>query len=293
MGGLRLHPFFDEMPAAVAILSGVLVCGAVFARDSLRLVRRGLQACNWDRWFLSGFGFWVAYGLALSWAVYPPMAVPATGFMMAFLMAACAATPVSKWLNVALLGCLLVCAAQATSSKLHTPFHWSGWKEPDVATATVRSRLPELEGYWLSPETAHFVDTVTGKIQQYSSPRDPVFVAPHMPLFYLLSGRTPPTFAYVHFTDVCPDDIARADARRLLQNPPAVIVYMEPDQAELRESERLFRGGQPSVERDLAAAIQSLTRDYSLVSELATPLTGKVFKIWSRPSRSTLVRPDD
>jgi hypothetical protein len=48
----------------------------------------------------------------------------------------------------------------------------------------------------------------------------------------------------------------------LLRNPPAVIVYWEQTEAEVRAAEFYFRNGKRSGVRDLIAAIETLKPQY-------------------------------
>ncbi len=66
-----------------------------------------------------------------------------------------------------------------------------------------------------------------------------------MPIFYALSERRPATRSLAHWIDVCPDNVALADAERIREKPPAVIVAMEIPDEQMKSDERMFRGGQP------------------------------------------------
>src|SRR5262249_25488946 len=141
---------------------------------------------------------------------------------------------------------------------------------------------PELAGFQLSPSTAQFYDGVTKVICAHSKPDDTILVYPHMPMLYGLANRRPATFSYMHWLDVCPDHIAEQDAAAILEHPPAVIVYMEISPAVFAELEKDFRGGKPSGQRKLVAAVESLVQDYRLVATYTAPGENLPIKVWVR-----------
>ena len=164
------------------------------------------------------------------------------------------------------------------------PFHWGGWWEPNVYSATQRLAEPELAGYRVSAQSADIVDRVTREIVANSEPGNTILAYPNIPIFYLLAHRSPATFAYVHYVDVAPDFVDRADAERILKNPPAVIVYWDQTEQELQDGERNFRHGNRSGMRDMVAAINALRPQYRAVDTFQT-LTGDKFIVMVREKK--------
>jgi hypothetical protein len=113
-----------------------------------------------------------------------------------------------------------------------------------------------------------------------------------MPIFYYLSDRHSVTFAYIHYFDVCADKFVRADARRLVERPPAVLIITEFPPTSVAFREAVFRGGGASGHRQMEAALTKLTREYRLVASL----DGKSYtsgdrqhypiQVWVRPEAS-------
>jgi hypothetical protein len=175
--------------------------------------------------------------------------------------------------------------ATAAGLKLQSPFTWADWQEGNVRRATVEPNFPELRGIRVTPETDRFLERVVADIQHNSRPDEPVAEFCCMPILYLLAHRAPATFAYVHYIDVTPDDVYRADAERLETNPPAVVVTLERSEEEVREGEINFRGGKPSGERTLWTVLRNLGPGYRLADILTTPNTNKRVEVWVRQDR--------
>jgi hypothetical protein len=105
-----------------------------------------------------------------------------------------------------------------------------------------------------------------------------------MPVLYILSGRTPPTFAYVHWWDVTPDHIARGDAKILRTSMPAVLVVMEFPAEKIKQLEREFRGSAQSGQRELLYTIAELSRSYRRVESLPAPGAQYRVNVFVRPT---------
>jgi hypothetical protein len=173
----------------------------------------------------------------------------------------------------------LLFVAQLSWQKCASPYYWRGWKEADIHRATITLKYPELRGYHVSPETAAFVMRVTDEIEAHSSASEPIFVYPHIPIFYLLSHRQPESFAYVHFIDVAPEFVYATDAAILRKNPPAVIVLFKPTDQELRRDEIYYRSGRRTSQRDLLAAVAEIQTRCRFQDSIVLPDTGQKVEI--------------
>jgi hypothetical protein len=139
-----------------------------------------------------------------------------------------------------------------------------------------------LHGFRLPKDAVRLIDGVTDIIRKRSAPGDAIFTYPSMPLFYYLSGRGSPTYSWSHNIDAVPDALAKSDAAILLRTRPAVIVYYDfpPGFAEWEEA--LWRGGRPSGQRAIVAAIASLSHEYELAGSFAVPMTRNPVKVLVR-----------
>ncbi|HVI07815.1 MAG TPA: glycosyltransferase family 39 protein [Candidatus Binatia bacterium] len=230
---------------------------------------------------LAGISFAVAFLGSLSWPTSTGMLLPSLTFVTAALLGALRQVPSGRFLRPVAILCCLVLMVQICWQKFTTPFSWGDWKEPDVHHATETLNYPELRGYHVSPQTADFVTRVTDAVDSHSRPDQPIFVYPNLPVFYLLSHRSPETFGYVHFVDVAPDFVDLRDADTLRRHPPAVIVLLEPSEQELRMGERYFRGGRRSAQRDLLAAIEEIRPQYDLLQRIPTGASNQIVDVFA------------
>ena len=82
----------------------------------------------------------------------------------------------------------------------------------------------ELVGIYMSRKVNEFATTVTNPIDRNSRKDDPMFIFSYQPLYYVLSKRQPPTFGLVHWFDVAPNALCRADAQRLVEDKPRSLL---------------------------------------------------------------------
>ena len=203
--------------------------------------------------------FTVAFMTSLSFPAFEAMTVPGLALILAVLL-----NYLEDWRRILVYsacGLLLFCGTQF---KEKLPFGFEGFLEPPVEYATATSSLPELRGFLLPRETIDFVDSTIRIVNENSSAKDTIFTYPELGLFYGATERMPATFSGSHNLDVVPDAFARKEAERLLQARPAVLIYA-PRPEQLAWEESFWRNGQPSGQRDLIAAVETLARQYTLV----------------------------
>jgi len=277
----NLHPFLQILPRDFLIFFGLIACFALFLRQVLILRKRRSTERDLQLLLVTGFGLGLGYLVACSWANYPAAAIPSLVVSLACALSAMASTrPLRALRGLALAFCVLV-IFQFCIMRLREPFRWGGWKEPGVWTAQETLSYPQLAGFRVSKNSAEVVNRITEGITRNSNPGDPVLVYPNIPLFYLLSHRTPATFAYVHYIDVAPDYIDRADAENVLRNPPAVIVFWDITPSELLEGEKNWRHGKRSGVHDFAEALNQLKESYKIIDVFQTG-TGDRFVVMIR-----------
>jgi hypothetical protein len=272
---LRNAPlFFGELGSLILLLH----YGWLF-------LRRRLSWLEEQYLLASAAAFVYAFVSSFSWATAESMLVPAFPFVFAFALSNVRSDRAGRLVQAATIVLVLFCVATAAGLKLQSPFTWADWQEGNVRRATVEPNFPELRGIRVTPETDRFLERVVADIQHNSRPDEPVAEFCCMPILYLLAHRAPATFAYVHYIDVTPDDVYRADAERLETNPPAVVVTLERSEEEVREGEINFRGGKPSGERTLWTVLRNLGPGYRLADILTTPNTNKRVEVWVRQDR--------
>ena len=259
----------------------------------LRWWRRNLDREGEQRLVLAAVSAALAYAFSLSWAAWELMLVPSLGLLIGEAMRASPVGAAARPWRLVVAACCLLGVISTTRSKLQVPYAWGEWREPPVSQATVGLNYPLLAGFRLSPSTARFVDTLTRVLTSYSRPGEGIFIFPNMPLFYMLSDRPPVTTSYAQWFDITPDYVAIQDAQTLLRVRPAVIVDYQLSEQTWRSNELRFRGGAPSGQRQLAAAVARLaaSADYERVAEFPAPLTGNRLRVWARIHRELTPAP--
>jgi len=285
------HTFVRILPRDVLLFFGEFGCLVLFALSVRRFFGSSINEYQSQFVLLAGLGCALAYAMGCSWANYPGIVLPSLAFVIAYVLSRLRADSRLRtvWVAAPVL-CILV-ILQYSFLRLDTPFRWGGWQEPNVRLAVESLPESELAGFRASPESAGFITRVTQEIEANSRPGDAVLAYPDIPIFYVLAHRLPATFAYIHYIDVAPDFVDHADAERILRDPPAVIVYWEQTEEEVRAGEVTYRHGGRSGVRDMVAAIDALKPQYRILDTFETS-TGDRFIVMARSSKLAVsIRP--
>lgn len=249
----------------------------------VRLLRSPADRRTTSLLFVAAAAAALMYAHGLSYTIEEHAVAPGLGLMLGVALEADTLWRRGKTTVVCLfcVALLVTCATQ----RYAWPYQWWGWREPPIALATTTPTTPDLTGFRLAPGTSAAIDQATGLVDRNAGRQGGVFTFPSIPLFYVLSGHYPATFALVHYWDVCPDAIARSDARRLLADPPAVIVVLDLPPTVWQFHETAFRGGHASGQRQIVLALEQIvTRGhYHLAMDLPTDTDNTQLKVWVRP----------
>jgi Dolichyl-phosphate-mannose-protein mannosyltransferase len=267
----------------LAVLAKMLFMGIV-----LQFMWLGLRWLRWRRpltqpvtalLIISAF-FW-AYGCQMSNKVEQHAIVLGLAFFVAF-----ACDNISSRSGKSLIGLMTaLCLLQVGESALYKyndAYDWNGWRSV-IPLHTAQSHWPQLAGFNVDQTTVHIIDTILDDIARDTRPGEPIFTFPHMPMFNFITGHPQPTFAPVHYWDVCPDWVADADAGRVKAARPAVIVNMEMPEWLWADGELTFRRGKKSGQRTIDAMIKQLAAsgDYRLQDSFKTHWECRV-NVWQR-----------
>ncbi len=268
---------------------GVLGSGLVLLWAIVQAIRGRADYPTQVIGLFAGAAFTVAFCQTLSWPLFEPLGWPATPVILGFLGRVIPPSDLRQRLvRWSVAFCAFVIALSAWD-KFHHPFQWGGWPEPPIWECTHKPSHPVLAGFRLGAHTAQVYDELGRLIQQYSQPGEEILAFPFVLIAHAVGERPIAGFAYMHYIDVCPDAIARADAQRILRHLPAIIVHFEFPEGVWDMLEQAFRGGARSGQRDMLAAIDELTRtQYTLVGEFALPNQPpnshppKPLRVWAR-----------
>ncbi len=202
-------------------------------------------------------GVSVMYAHGMSYVIEAHAAVPALGLAVGALLEWRLAGRVFRAAIV--IGVVVVFMALCAGQRYTWPYQWWGWREPAISKSTVVPRAPLLGGFTLSPQSDGVYERVDALLRRSLGEGEWVYCFPNIPMFYVTTGVYPRTNALVAYWDVCPDDVAEADAAILVADPPAAIVDLDMPERVWRFHEDAFRGGRRSGQREIASAIDSLT----------------------------------
>lgn len=185
-----------------------------------------------------------------------------TGAFMGFALFLCHVFSAKSFFQlgrVVFLGLSLCLITFYAQRKYTEPYAWWYIKTPEISSATHRTHLPLLEGFYLPAATLTLLETVDRIVQETTSEQDAILTFPNIPLFYLIENRLCNIKAVVHWPDFLPDNLAHLEAKRIKAEPPKVIIYLALPEIVWSTHERLFRGGQRSGQREIIATIADLT----------------------------------
>jgi hypothetical protein len=254
----------------------------------LKVLRRKSDAVNPALFLIMTISLTWMYSHGMSFTLEEHAIVPSLGLIVGFAFSRME-SPYPKTLKAVLIGfCFLLIALSAVQRYTWT-YSWWGWTEQTVYHEKVTPRLELLKGFSLSSRTEEFFTDVTEEIRSHTTPTDHIYTFPHIPIFNYLTNRDSNTLAAVHYFDVCPDSVAAEDAKRLLADPPAAIVYMNLPEEVWKFHEQAFRKGMRSGQRDIQNAIKSLTANdgYRLAKLYRTPGYDWPVEVWLKNRQST------
>lgn len=274
----------ERIRSYMGIFTRVLFIGMIVLL--LRMVIRRLQRpAQLDKpitvTFLVSGVLW-AYGCGLSYKVEQHSIILGLAFLIAASCDNLSFKSGRSLMGLMTVLCLLGIGVSAFY-KYQDAYDWNGWRSVISLKSRV-SHWPQLAGFEPDPATTYMIDSILDDVAQESKPGDTIFTFPHMPIFNYVTGRPQPTFAPVHYWDVCPDPLAEADAQRVKAARPAVIVDMVMPKWLWDDGELTFRQGKRSGQRSIYAVIQEFagSGDYRLRHRYWTPWEHTEVDVWQR-----------
>jgi hypothetical protein len=229
-------------------------------------------------YLFAAVSFNIAFMLSLSFPLFSPMLLP--GFGLIFAGALAGSNRIGR---LAICGVVMLVCVDAVRLKLDMPFGFSFFAEGPVSTATAHSDQARLHGILLPEATVRLVDGVVHTVAANTTPADTIFTYPEMSIFYGLTDRKWPTLAASHNVDVVNDAIAKEEAARLLKNQPKVLIYFPKTEEQSRTEESVWRNGHRMGQRDIAAAVETLTKSYRLAGVYPTLPQNQDVYVYVRP----------
>ncbi len=248
------------------------------------LGHRGIRCTRaWELLLFTCVGWTVALTLSLSWPAFEAMTLPGFGLLLA------ASVDGVRRGRPALYTILAVLVIFQVREKLDLPFTFGLQDERPVREADQASTLPALHGMRLPESSLQFLQQTACNVAAETRATDTIFTYPEMGLMYALTDRRPPTWAGSHNIDVIPDEFARQEAARVQAHPPAILIYAQPSETQLRAEEQLWRGGRPSGQRAIVSVLNGLATNYKLLGTYVLKPGDDPIRVYLRPDRVGLV----
>jgi hypothetical protein len=220
-----------------------------------RKLQRERASCNPGLLGLAAGSMAGLIASGMSFEISAAALAPSLGLCLAYAFDFLAGLPAVRIVLVALSVFLV---GNGATEKDLCSYWWWGWQDTSLHPPG-HADLPQLAGFNLNPAEVTTYEDVVRLITDHTAPGDTVFSFPNIPLFNVLTGHLQPTFAPVHYLDVCPDAVQLRDAAFLRENPPRIIVWLRATPAQDAWVEQSFRGHAPNGYQEITATLQALT----------------------------------
>ncbi len=147
------------------------------------------------------------------------------------------------------------------NDKFAAPYHWWAVKSPDIRTVKCAPTEGILLGLCIDPPRKSKIDAIVDEVKRQTDETDQIYIFPHTPILYLLTGRAPYSKAPVSWFDFMSDDQAIYLSHQLLADPPPLIIVTDLPEIVPSTHERLFRGGNRVGQREILRSIQTLEKN--------------------------------
>jgi len=228
----------------------------------------------------------IMYAAGMSYQIQEQALVPGLGVFLAYVIDFTRLSWSGLMRQLIIFFCALFILFAVTKKYVRT-FVWYGWNESMIHGVT-HSPIPKLDGFEMDPNEEVIYQRTCEIIEGSCGPGDTVFTFPNCPMFNYLTERPQPTFAAVHYWDVCPDNVAINDANLLKAAPPKVIVWVRAPWSDIDFQERAFRNGHYSGYSYLTSVLRTLTLTHKYQKIDILQLSTKCYpiEVWVRTDDS-------
>lgn len=160
------------------------------------------------------------------------------------------------------------------------PYYWWGVNAiSNVYSAKYSFKDPKLKGFLGERKYVQTMNNIYDLVNDNKRQGDSMYTFPHINYFNVMGDLNAPTFAKVHYFDVCPDNVAVSDARILKNTKPTFIVWMELPEQVWGLHEKLFRAGNRSGQRIIKKVIEAKVNsgDYTLLGKYILGASNPVY----------------
>jgi len=164
-----------------------------------------------------------------------------------------------------------------------TPYYWHGWKDKALnidGMSYTKTMHGPLKGFILAGDTKNTYSQIVNLIQTYTTSDDIVFQFPHITLFNVITERKTAGYMPVLYFDVCTDELAASEAKKLYTNYPKMVIWCDLAEDSWLTNESIFRGGKRSGQRAFQDFYNEVVKqNYKLLLRV-TNNTGGHIEVW-------------
>ena len=154
--------------------------------------------------------------------------------------------------------------------RCNLPYHWWGVNAlQPIRESKFHYADPNLKGIKGNKKSVNDLNTLYELINRMKNDGDTMYTFPHINYFNVMSKLDSPTFAKVHYFDVCPDYIIDKDLELLKLHPPKFVLIQNFEESAWIVHEKFFRNGNRSSQRKVIDYYrqQIIQNNYRVIGE--------------------------
>lgn len=190
-------------------------------------------------------------------------------FYLAFLFDLSKSNLISRLL-ILIIGLLL--STSFIEKKYNTPYSWWGVTTQDIRSTPCEFGDGIMAGLCLPNQKLSDIGIIEKEIKRLTGEERFIYIYPHIPIFYILSGKLPFSGAVISWFDFMSDEKANEVASNLAQAPPSLIIYAHVPNNAISVHETLFRGGRTSGQRNIENTIEALLSNRTFCPTAHSPI---------------------
>ena len=215
--------------------------------------------------FLSGAALTLAYSALVGGSEVPArfaLAFTVSGALTAALLQRINIKKYSlRAYGILLSAAFFLLSFSAFSAKLENLYDFNGISSGSYRQQGVYADADIFYGIKMDDASAEVYNVMYSTVMQYTQEGDEIFVAPYMPMLYLMLSRDAATDLPVYWFGECTDASVESDIGLLEEKAPKVIIFCRMSNEVLSVFENKYCGGEESSFRLLQEKIEDYVSD--------------------------------
>lgn len=234
--GSSLNYVFFGLPSIVFVL---LVAKAFSSRAKRS---QGLTPKSFLLLAMCGGVFAIGWAVGFSGGLAISQVSLGAGICFAALFDASSRSVYAKRATAVLFAVMIWYCSSWIGVKYEEMYNWWGLAEGSVWEQTSSVDVPLLSGIYMSAKDAACYEGVYGAAQDNLDEGDKLFVFPHCPIFYAVTGHYSDTYSKVQWFDVSTERALEDDMSIIADSPPKMMVLCRIPDGVIAAHESAFGG---------------------------------------------------